>query len=140
MHGLTCYPNPRIGSRENPDLRVGNPLHWQGFGEIALVSGRTGNLDIFLCAKDGYASSGGTDPPPSTTASTPKCREALKRRTRRLTRSLGSTGVDSALLIDDAGGMDVGLAFVNSARLVVRDDDEERARQVLVDVVIFPTK
>ena len=47
---------------------------------------------------------------------------------------LESAGVDSALLIDDAGGMDVGLAFVNPARLVVRDDDEERARSVLVDV------
>ena len=46
---------------------------------------------------------------------------------------LESAGVDSALLIDDAGGMDVGLAFVNPARLVVRADDEERARQVLVD-------
>ena len=47
---------------------------------------------------------------------------------------LESAGVDSALLIDDAGGMDVGLAFVNPARLVVREDDEERARSVLVDV------
>ena len=46
---------------------------------------------------------------------------------------LESAGVDSALLIDDAGGMDVGLAFVNPARLVVRDDDEERARSVLVE-------
>ncbi len=46
---------------------------------------------------------------------------------------LESAGVDSALLIDDAGGMDVGLAFVNPARLVVREDDEERARGVLVD-------
>ncbi len=46
---------------------------------------------------------------------------------------LESAGVVSALLIDDAGGMDVGLAFVNPARLVVRDDDEERARSVLVD-------
>ena len=46
---------------------------------------------------------------------------------------LESAGVDSALLIDDAGGMDVGLAFVNPARIVVRAEDEERARQVLVD-------
>ena len=38
-----------------------------------------------------------------------------------------------ALLIDDAGGMDVGLAFVNPARVVVRAEDEERARAVLVD-------
>ena len=46
---------------------------------------------------------------------------------------LESAGVDSALLIDDAGGMDVGLAFVNLARLVVRDEDKQRARGVLVD-------
>ena len=47
---------------------------------------------------------------------------------------LKSAGVDAALLIDDAGGMDVGLAFVNPARLVVRTEDEERARTVLIDV------
>ncbi len=46
---------------------------------------------------------------------------------------LESAGVNSILLIDDAGGMDVGLAFVNPARIVVRVEDEERARQVLVD-------
>ena len=46
---------------------------------------------------------------------------------------LESAGVDSALHIDDAGGMDVGLAFVNPARLVVRAEDETRAREVLVD-------
>ncbi len=46
---------------------------------------------------------------------------------------LESAGMDSILHIDDAGGMDVGLAFVNPARLVVRVEDEERARQVLVD-------
>ena len=46
---------------------------------------------------------------------------------------LESAGVDSALLIDDAGGMNVGLAFVNPARLVVRDEDKQRARGVLVD-------
>ncbi len=46
---------------------------------------------------------------------------------------LESAGVNSILHIDDAGGMDVGLAFVNPARIVVRVEDEERARQVLVD-------
>ena len=50
---------------------------------------------------------------------------------------LDSAGVDSALHIDDAGGMDVGLAFVNPARLVVRAEDEERAREVLVDAGIL---
>ena len=46
---------------------------------------------------------------------------------------LENAGVDAALLIDDAGGMDVGLAFVNPARIVVRTEDEERARGVWVD-------
>ena len=46
---------------------------------------------------------------------------------------LENAGVDAALLIDDAGGMDVGLAFVNPARIVVRTEDEERARGVLLD-------
>ena len=46
---------------------------------------------------------------------------------------LESAGVNSILQIDDAGGMDVGLTFVNPARIVVRVEDEERARQVLVD-------
>ena len=50
---------------------------------------------------------------------------------------LKSAGVDAALLIDDAGGMDVGLAFVNPARLVVRAEDEPRARSVLVDAGIL---
>jgi hypothetical protein len=50
---------------------------------------------------------------------------------------LESAGVDAALLIDDAGGMDVGLAFVNPARLVVREEDEGRAREVLIDVGIL---
>ena len=50
---------------------------------------------------------------------------------------LDSAGVDSALHIDDAGGIDVGLAFVNPARLVVRAEDEERAREVLVDAGIL---
>ena len=50
---------------------------------------------------------------------------------------LEDAGLDSILHIDDAGGMDVGLAFVNPARLVVRAEDEGRARQVLVDAGIL---
>lgn len=46
---------------------------------------------------------------------------------------LDSAGVNAVLLIDDAGGMDVGLAFVNPARIVVRVEDEARARAVLLD-------
>ena len=52
---------------------------------------------------------------------------------------LESAGVNSMLHIDDAGGMDVGLAFVNPARIVVRVEDEERARQVLVDAGMLET-
>lgn len=47
---------------------------------------------------------------------------------------LETAGVESALLIDDAGGMDVGMAFVNPARLVVRVEDESRVRDILIDV------
>ena len=47
---------------------------------------------------------------------------------------LEDAGVPTALFIDDAGGMDVGLAFVNPARVVVRVEDEKRAREVLTDV------
>ncbi len=46
---------------------------------------------------------------------------------------LEGAGIPTALLIDDAGGMDVGLAFVNPARLVVRVEDEQRARGVLAN-------
>ena len=47
---------------------------------------------------------------------------------------LREAGVIAALFIDDAGGMDVGLAFSNPARLVVRAEDEQRARTILADV------
>ncbi len=47
---------------------------------------------------------------------------------------LETAGVESALQIDDAGGMDVGMAFVNPARLVVRVEDESRVRDILIDV------
>ena len=50
---------------------------------------------------------------------------------------LEGAGVDSVLHVDDAGGMDVGLSFVNPARLVVRAEDEEQAREVLVDAGIL---
>jgi hypothetical protein len=47
---------------------------------------------------------------------------------------LEDAGVPTAVFIDDAGRMDVGLAFVNPARVVVRLEDEQRAREVLADV------
>ncbi len=46
---------------------------------------------------------------------------------------LEDAGIDTALFIDDAGGMDVGLAFVNPARVVVRTEDKARALEVLAD-------
>jgi len=47
---------------------------------------------------------------------------------------LEDAGIQAALLIDDAGGMDVGLAFVNPARILVREEDGQQARKVLADV------
>ncbi|HKJ92498.1 MAG TPA: DUF2007 domain-containing protein [Longimicrobiales bacterium] len=44
---------------------------------------------------------------------------------------LDSAGIESVLIVDDAGGMDVGLSFVNRARIMVRKEDLERARDVL---------
>lgn len=44
---------------------------------------------------------------------------------------LRDAGIESALFIDDAGGMEVGLAFSNPARLLVRPSDLAEAREVL---------
>jgi hypothetical protein len=44
---------------------------------------------------------------------------------------LDDAGVPARLLIDDAGGMEAGLPFANPARLLVGEDDVERAREVL---------
>ncbi len=51
---------------------------------------------------------------------------------------LEDAGIPTALFIDDAGGMDVGLAFVNPARLVVRVEDEQRAREALANAGMLP--
>ncbi|MBI4409323.1 MAG: DUF2007 domain-containing protein [Gemmatimonadetes bacterium] len=45
---------------------------------------------------------------------------------------LKDAGIDSAVAIDDAGGAQVGMAFSNPARLLVRAEDATRARAVLV--------
>lgn len=50
---------------------------------------------------------------------------------------LKDAGIDAGLFVDDAGGMEVGLAFANPARLVVRPGDEARAREVLRDAGIL---
>jgi len=47
---------------------------------------------------------------------------------------LRDAGVDAALFVDDAGGADCGLAFVNPARLLVRTEDEEQAVELLQDL------
>ena len=44
---------------------------------------------------------------------------------------LEDSGVPSALQIDDASGVEMGLTFVNPARLRVRAEDAERARDAL---------
>lgn len=53
---------------------------------------------------------------------------------------LRDAGVDAALFVDDAGGADAGLAFVNPARLVVRAEDAERALELLRDLDILPSE
>lgn len=47
---------------------------------------------------------------------------------------LRDAGVESILFVDDAGGADCGLAFVNPARLVVRIEDEVEAVELLLDL------
>ena len=44
---------------------------------------------------------------------------------------LMNAGIPAALFADDAGGMEPNLAFVRPARLVVRAEDAERARELL---------
>ncbi|NIP59279.1 MAG: hypothetical protein GWM92_13300 [Gemmatimonadetes bacterium] len=53
---------------------------------------------------------------------------------------LKSAGIDAALLVDDAGGMEVGMAFSNPARLLVRPEDSAEARRVLRDAGILDEK
>ena len=51
--------------------------------------------------------------------------------------------VPASLLADDAGGAEAGLTFVNPARLMVREEDEGSAREVLegagYGAVLMPT-
>lgn len=44
---------------------------------------------------------------------------------------LEDAGIDAGLFLDDAGGIDPALIFVVPARLVVRLEDQDAARNVL---------
>lgn len=44
---------------------------------------------------------------------------------------LKDAGIEAGLFIDDAGGMEVGLAFSNPARLLVHREREREARKIL---------
>lgn len=48
--------------------------------------------------------------------------------------SLEAADIPSMVLADDAGGVEVALSFVNSVRLVVREQDAEEARRILREV------
>ena len=50
---------------------------------------------------------------------------------------LDERGVPTVLLIDDAGGMDVGLSFVNPARLLVGLEYVERSRVILEEAGVI---
>ena len=50
---------------------------------------------------------------------------------------LQDAGIEAALFIDDAGGMEVGLAFANPARLMVHPDRVEEARDILTSAGIL---
>lgn len=45
--------------------------------------------------------------------------------------TLDSAGIESVLSVDDAGGAEAGLSFANPARIIVRSEDQDSARDVL---------
>lgn len=50
---------------------------------------------------------------------------------------LADAGIESMISADDAGGADLGLSLTRLAKLLVRFEDEERARQVLIDAGVI---
>lgn len=50
---------------------------------------------------------------------------------------LTDAGIESMISADDAGGADLGLSLTRVARLLVRTEDEERARTVLEDAGVI---
>lgn len=49
---------------------------------------------------------------------------------------LENAGIDAVLYVDDAGGTEVGLAFANPARILVRPEHYDRAREVFESIGI----
>jgi hypothetical protein len=45
--------------------------------------------------------------------------------------ALEAAGIESMISADDAGGMQIGLEFIRGVKVLVRSEDEERAREVL---------
>jgi len=52
--------------------------------------------------------------------------------------TLEAAGIESVLEVDDAGGAQVGLSFSNPARLLVRREDADAAREVLAEAGLMP--
>lgn len=52
---------------------------------------------------------------------------------------LRNRGVPPLLRIDDASGMELGMAFSNPARRYVRSQDDEKARAILADAGVETT-
>ncbi|MCI0432148.1 MAG: DUF2007 domain-containing protein [Gemmatimonadetes bacterium] len=50
---------------------------------------------------------------------------------------LENAGILALLFVDDASGIEAGMAFANPARLMVREEDAERAREVLRDAGVL---
>lgn len=49
---------------------------------------------------------------------------------------LEDAGIDAVLYVDDAGGTQVGLAFANPARILVRSEHYDRARELFQSIGI----
>jgi len=50
---------------------------------------------------------------------------------------LNDAGIESMISADDAGGADLGLGLTRSAHIIVRSEDEARARRILEDAGVL---
>ena len=50
---------------------------------------------------------------------------------------LDDAGIPASVFVDDAGGIEAGMAFSNPARVVVPDEHVERAREVLTNAGVL---